>query len=578
MREIGAGVQGHALNLLQNPEVLQAPPGHNKYDRAGAEKRRNPIKTMRILPAVFGCCLAALAVHAKEAVVHLNEDFEKQPLGALREKPPVRRAVQVSVVDGGGKVGSGHVAHFNDASVSEGGAMEFNVGAGGLDAMRIRFDLLNQTPGELEGKDAIIFGVGTWNPSRGMLLNANARRAFGLEFHRSGTRKTLVLRVGKSARAYATYEMAEVQHVEIWVNGNDAAPLAYGRPDTGEEALVGANSVVVWVNGNLFGSEPPEGLPMQKEVSGGNGNLGRIGFDSTTRSTVDFLIDNLRVADPSGESRPAVSGNSGETTPQRLASAETFRYRTGKDAMNLFVFKPKGWKASDRRSALVYFFGGGWTKGTPLKSASWARWAAGLGMVGIVPDYRTKNRFGTSPLESVADGRAAFNWVVEHADELGIDPKRIAVGGNSAGGHIALWTAIGQTPPGSDPAEAPKVRPAALFLSSAVTDTSPGTGYTPSRFGKNALALSPVDQLDTRMPPVLMFHACDDRLVDYRTAVAFHNRLKSTGNECRLVSVPRGGHGFSGKYPEWKQKVRTQLESFFQDLELLPAVAQRPAP
>jgi len=45
-------------------------------------------------------------------------------------------------------------------------------------------------------------------------------------------------------------------------------------------------------------------------------------------------------------------------------------------------------------------------------------------MVGIAPDYRTKERFGTSPLESVSDGRAALHWIEDHADKLGIDPKK----------------------------------------------------------------------------------------------------------------------------------------------------------
>ena len=261
-----------------------------------------------------------------------------------------------------------------------------------------------------------------------------------------------------------------------------------------------------------------------------------------------------------------------EVTPVSMAGAETMSYRQGTNAMNLFVYKPKDWKAADRRPALVYFFGGGWTKGTPLKSASWGSWAAAQGMVGIVPDYRTKNRFGTSPLESVADGRAAFNWLVEHAGELGIDPAKIVVGGNSAGGHVALWTAITKTPPGSDLSEAPKVKPAALFLSSVVTDTSTATGYTPSRFGENARALSPVDQLDEKMPPVLMFHAKDDKLVNYSTAVTFQKKLTASGNFCDLITAPQGGHNFSSELPEWKTKVRDQFEQFLKNERLLPVV------
>ncbi len=151
-----------------------------------------------------------------------------------------------------------------------------------------------------------------------------------------------------------------------------------------------------------------------------------------------------------------------EATPTGFPGAETFAYREGSDRMTLHVVKPEGWQAGDRRGALLFFFGGGWTRGTPEASIGWARSAAKLGLVGIAPDYRTKDRHGVSPLGSVADARAALRWVQDHAAELGIDPARIAVGGNSAGGHVALWTALSVTPPGSDPAEAPRAPPAAL--------------------------------------------------------------------------------------------------------------------
>jgi len=193
-------------------------------------------------------------------------------------------------------------------------------------------------------------------------------------------------------------------------------------------------------------------------------------------------------------------------------------------------------------------------------------------MVGIAPDYRTKSRFDTSPLASVDDGRAAFAWVVEHADELGIDPARVAVGGNSAGGHVALWTAIEKAPPGSDPATSPKSKPAAVFLKSAVTDTSPETGYTPARFGDDAAALSPVHHLDAKMPPVLLIHAANDELVHYRTAVALYNQLDSAGNKCELVTVPVGGHGFTSDSSVWKSKVASKMKDLFSREGLLPAV------
>jgi acetyl esterase/lipase len=261
-----------------------------------------------------------------------------------------------------------------------------------------------------------------------------------------------------------------------------------------------------------------------------------------------------------------------EKTPLTLPGAEAFAYRTGaSETMRLFVVKPKGWTAEDRRPAMMFFFGGGWTKGTPERSVSWAKFAASLGIVGIAPDYRTKGRFGTSPLESVADGRAALHWVQEHAKELGLDPAKIVVGGSSSGGHVALWTAIAHTPPGSDPAEAPLLKPCALVLLSAVADTSPETGYTPKRFGAHTTALSPVHQLDGHMPPSLVFHGDADRTVPYAQAQALHARLIATGNACEFVTVPGGDHGFSTQLPEWKDKTRVIVRAFLDRLKLAGA-------
>ena len=246
-----------------------------------------------------------------------------------------------------------------------------------------------------------------------------------------------------------------------------------------------------------------------------------------------------------------------EVTPTEFPGAETFIYRDGSTPMRLFVVKPAGWQATDKRPALMFFFGGGWTTGTPANSIFWAKFAADLGMVGIAPDYRTKGRHDVSPLFSVADSRAALRWVQDHAAELGLDPARIAVGGNSAGGHVALWTAIAATPPGSDPAEAPRSKPAALILFSTVSDTSTETGYTPKRFGEHALALSPVHQLDAKMPPVLAFHGDADKLA-------------AAANSCELHIVPGGGHNFGNDVPEWREKSRDLMIKFLKQQKLVP--------
>lgn len=508
--------------------------------------------------------------------VYLHETFENFEIDSTPDASELQRVKLVTVVDAGAKVGSAQVAHFNDDDTEEGGAMEYNVGESALGSIYIEFDALNNDTAKGDKNSAVIFGVGPWQEGRSLTLNAKAKRAFGFEMYQQ---KSLKLRVGNGNVSTMEYDSAAAFNVKIWANDHDQNTLSYQRPDNGEPATLNPDSVVVWVNDALMEGLQASGAPMHKDITEGDAVIGRAGFSSASTKVADFLFDNLHIEGPSDESKPAApsvpaaeTSSNGEQTPDSIVGAEKMSYRDGEHAMNLFVFKPQDWKAEDRRSAFVYFFGGGWTKGTPLKVANTAKRAAERGMVGIVPDYRTKNRFNTSPLAAVDDGRAALAWVVNHADELGIDPARIAVGGNSAGGYVALWTAIEKAPPGSDASASPTVKPAAIFLKSAVTDTSPETGYTPARFGDDAIALSPVHQLDSQMPPTLVVHAANDPLVHYGTAVALYNRLVSTGNSCQLMTVPLGGHGFSSEYKQWRAKTEKTMEAFFQSTGLLPAV------
>ncbi|MBI5769250.1 MAG: alpha/beta hydrolase [Verrucomicrobia bacterium] len=259
-----------------------------------------------------------------------------------------------------------------------------------------------------------------------------------------------------------------------------------------------------------------------------------------------------------------------DVTPLTLDGAETHVFHaTPQGEMRLHVFKPAGWRAGDRRPVFVWFFGGGWTTGTPANAAYWAKIAAGWGMVAIAPDYRTKGRHDTPPHASVADARAAVQWVQKHAAELGIDPAKVVVGGNSAGGHVALWTGIAKAPPGSDAKESPLVKPAALVLTAPVSDTSKATGYTPQRFGDDAEALSPVHQLDAQMPPLLLFHGDADKTVPQRQSIALDEKYRATGNTCEFVSVPGGSHNYGGEMPEWREKTREMTRAFLAKLRLL---------
>lgn len=266
-----------------------------------------------------------------------------------------------------------------------------------------------------------------------------------------------------------------------------------------------------------------------------------------------------------------------ETTPLTLPGSEPHVFRTiGDIELRLHVVKPEDWKKNDSRPCLVSFFGGGWNSGTPERSISWAKWAASHGIVGIAPDYRTRDRLKGTPEDCIADGRAAMAWIAAHAADLGIDPKKIIVLGGSAGGHVAAWTAIPSHGPAKDD-PAPKVMPAAMVLINPVTDTK-ASGYGgPKRFNKSearALACSVTDQMPSKMPPTIVFHAKADTVVPYANSVTFRDKMISNNNRCELVTFEGLGHAYySSKFGAGGkaayQRTTEELEKFLTDLGMI---------
>jgi acetyl esterase len=91
--------------------------------------------------------------------------------------------------------------------------------------------------------------------------------------------------------------------------------------------------------------------------------------------------------------------------------------------------------------ALLYFFGGGWVLGTIDTADGVSRSLANsCGALVVVPGYRLAPEHPFPA--AIDDCYAAVRWVAGHADEIGADPARLAVGGDSAGGNLAAGVAL----------------------------------------------------------------------------------------------------------------------------------------
>jgi acetyl esterase len=97
------------------------------------------------------------------------------------------------------------------------------------------------------------------------------------------------------------------------------------------------------------------------------------------------------------------------------------------------VYRPN---AASTAPALVYFFGGGWTLGSLDTSDGVCRTlanAAGCLVVAVGYRLAPEAKFPAA----VHDCFAATAWLAEHGGQIGVDPTRMAVGGDSAGGNLA---------------------------------------------------------------------------------------------------------------------------------------------
>jgi acetyl esterase/lipase len=218
------------------------------------------------------------------------------------------------------------------------------------------------------------------------------------------------------------------------------------------------------------------------------------------------------------------------------------------------VYRPEG---KPPFPTLLYFFGGGWTLGSIDTADGVARLLANAaGCAVVVPGYRLapEHRFPAA----VHDCFAATRWVAEEGEALGLAAKRLAVGGDSAGGNLAAAVALlardagdlhlraqvlvyPNTDHGSDTPSLHEYTEAWMFNRRSVEWYWDKYLANPED-GADRLA-SPLREPDlSGLPPALVITAAHDPLRDQ--AEQYADRLAAAGVEVEQARYDGMVHGF----------------------------------
>ena len=241
--------------------------------------------------------------------------------------------------------------------------------------------------------------------------------------------------------------------------------------------------------------------------------------------------------------------------PPELPGTEIETYKRASDVqLNVWIYYPDGHQPSDKKPAVVFFFGGGWKNGSPGQFHNQCRYLASRGVVAMTADYRVSSRHGTKAVSCVEDGNSVVRWIRKNAGRLGIDPNRVAAGGGSAGGHVAAAIAtIRKFEAKGEDKKISSIPNALLLFNPAVTLADIEEQYTfpqdkaasmEDRAGVPPLQLSPYHHVKKNLPPTIIFHGTNDSAVDHKTVVLFEKEMRKKGNRCELVSFKDKPHGF----------------------------------
>ena len=256
-------------------------------------------------------------------------------------------------------------------------------------------------------------------------------------------------------------------------------------------------------------------------------------------------------------------------SPAVASTAEVPMGRADGSALLGRFYRPLESHAAEVLPLLIYFHGGGWCVGdVPSYDVLCRQLANASGCAVLSVEYRLAPEH---PFPAATeDARFAFQWAIDNSDLLAIDPARIALGGDSAGGNLSIVTALALRGTGPQPRFLMLVYPSTEILSTRASRERYADGFFLDRetlqwFFERYLPdgntedwrASPMRAASLAgLPPMLVIGAEFDPLVD--DCEAFAARVEAEGGMVAYHAFPGVVHGFFtlGKvFPEAQQAI-----------------------
>ena len=236
---------------------------------------------------------------------------------------------------------------------------------------------------------------------------------------------------------------------------------------------------------------------------------------------------------------------------------------------------------------MIWIHGGGWTGGNKEGATFSLLPYMEMGWNVVNVEYRlAKVSLGPAAVE---DCLCALRWVIRNAKQYNFDITKLVVSGSSAGGHLALTTAMIPASAGLD-RECPgteELKVAAVVDWFGITDVADlleganmrtyavqWLGSMPNRVDV-AKRVSPLTYVRAGLPPIISIQGDQDPVVPYSHSVRLQDALKRVAVDGELVTIPGGKHG--GFTRAENQRAHAAIKAFLAKHGLVATVAPQTA-